>query len=54
MIAQVAIRVKVVEDGISATRFTGAVALSKRGRTMGLLADADHHAGWVKECQCRQ
>ena len=49
MIPQEAIRVKVVEAGVSVTGFTGAVALSKHAQAMGLFADTEHHLGRVKE-----
>ncbi len=46
---QEAIRVKVVEDGVSVTGFTGAIALSTHARAMDLFAVAERHLGWVKE-----
>lgn len=51
MIAQEAIRVKVVEEGVSVTGFTGVVALSKHAQAMGLFGDAERHLGRVKEHQ---
>lgn len=51
MITQSGIREKVVEDGVSVTGFTGAVALSRHAEAMGLFADAERHWGWVKERQ---
>ena len=51
MIAQEAIRVKVVEDGVSVTGFSGVVGLSKHAQMMGLFGDAERHLGWVKERQ---
>lgn len=51
MITQKGIQVKVVEDGVSVTGFTGAVALSRHGEAMGMFADAERHLGWIKERQ---
>jgi len=51
MIAQDAIRVKVVEDGVSVTGFSGVVALARHGHAMGLFDAAERHLGWVKARQ---
>jgi hypothetical protein len=51
MIAQEAVRVKVVEGGVYVTGFSGVVGLSKHAQAMGLFADAERHLGWVKERQ---
>lgn len=49
MIAQDAIRVKVVEDGAPVTGFSGVVALSRHAKETGLFSDAERHLAWVKE-----
>lgn len=51
MIAQEAIRVKVVENGVSVTGFSGVVALSKHAQATGLFDAAERHLGWVKARQ---
>jgi hypothetical protein len=51
MIAQDAIRVKVVEGEVPVTGFSGAVALSCLAQATGLFADAERHLGWIKERQ---
>lgn len=49
MIPQDSIRVKVVEDGVCVTGFSGVVGLSRHAQSTGLFGDAERHLGWIKE-----